>query len=256
MIEIIPAIDLLGGKCVRLHQGNYNLVTEFSSDPIQQALIWQEKGATRLHLVDLDGAKTGKPVNDLTIKAIKKELTIPIQIGGGIRSQQRAEDLINTGIDRVILGTIAIEKPEIVNKLSSKYPGKIIVGIDAKDGRVATRGWINQSKIKATDLVKNLSKSSISAIISTDISTDGTLEGPNLDFLKDIASVSNVPVIASGGIGTIGDILSLLPLEHYGICGVIIGRALYDGKIDLTEAIRVTKNQNMNDITYQNMGTC
>lgn len=256
MIEIIPAIDLLGGKCVRLHQGNYNLVTEFSSDPIQQALIWQEKGATRLHLVDLDGAKTGKPVNDLTIKAIKKELTIPIQIGGGIRSQQRAEDLINTGIDRVILGTIAIEKPEIVTKLSSKYPDKIIVGIDAKDGRVATRGWINQSKTKATDLVRNLSQSSISAIISTDISTDGTLEGPNLDFLKDIASVSNVPVIASGGIGTIGDILSLLPLERYGICGVIIGRALYDGKIDLTEAIRVTKNQTINDLTSQNMGTC
>ena len=256
MIEIIPAIDLLGGKCVRLHQGNYNLVTEFSSDPIQQALIWQEKGATRLHLVDLDGAKTGKPVNDLTIKAIKKELTIPIQIGGGIRSQQRAEDLINTGIDRVILGTIAIENPEIVNKLSSKYPGKILLGIDAKDGKVATRGWVNQSKTKATDLVKNLSQSTVGAIISTDISTDGTLEGPNLNFLKDIASVANVPVIASGGIGTIADILSLLPLERYGISGVIIGRALYDGKIDLSEAIRVTKNQNINDITSKNIGTC
>ncbi len=256
MIEIIPAIDLLGGKCVRLHQGNYNLVTEFSSDPIQQALIWQEKGATRLHLVDLDGAKTGKPVNDLTIKAIKKELTIPIQIGGGIRSEERAEDLINTGIDHVILGTLAIEKPEIVKKLSSKYPGKIILGIDAKDGRVATRGWINQSKTKATDLVKNLSQSRVSAIISTDISTDGTLEGPNLNFLKEIASVSNVPVIASGGIGSIADILSLLPLERYGICGVIIGRALYDGEIDLTEAIRIAKNQNINDITSKNIGTC
>ncbi len=256
MIEIIPAIDLLDGKCVRLHQGNYNLVTEFSSDPIQQALIWQEKGATRLHVVDLDGAKTGKPVNDLTIKAIKKELTIPIQIGGGIRSKQRAEELIEAGIDRVILGTIAIEKPDIVNKLALRYPGKIILGLDAKDGKVATRGWLNQSKTKASELAKALSESGISAIISTDIATDGTLKGPNLNFLKEIATASKVPVIASGGIGTISDVLSLLPLESYGICGVIIGRALYDGQIDLSEAIHVAKNQTINDLSTENMNTC
>ncbi len=256
MIEIIPAIDLLDGKCVRLHQGNYNLVTEFSSDPIKQALTWEGMGATRLHLVDLDGAKTGTPVNDSTIKAIKKKLSIPIQVGGGIRSKERAEELIDIGIDKVILGTIAIEQQVIVNELATKYPGKVILGIDAKDGRVATRGWVNQSEVKASDLAKSLSSKGISAIISTDISTDGTLKGPNLSFLKEIGLASEVPVIASGGIGTISDILSILPLESYGICGVIIGRALYDGKIELSEAIHVAKNQNIHDISSENKSTC
>ena len=255
MIEIIPAIDLLDGKCVRLHQGNYNLVTEFSSDPIKQALTWEGMGATRLHLVDLDGAKTGTPVNDSTIKAIKKKLSIPIQVGGGIRSKARAEELIDIGIDKVILGTIAIEQQVIVNELASKYPGKVILGIDAKDGRVATRGWVNQSEVKASDLAKSLSSKGISAIISTDISTDGTLEGPNLNFLKEIGLASEVPVIASGGIGTISDILSILPLESYGICGVIIGRALFDGKIELSEAIHVAKNQSIQDISSENKST-
>ena len=154
------------------------------------------------------------------------------------------------------MGTIAIEQPVIVNELASKYPGKVILGIDAKDGRVATRGWVNQSEIKASDLAKRLSSKGISAIISTDISTDGTLEGPNLNFLKEIGLASKVPVIASGGIGNISDILSILPLESYGICGVIIGRALYDGKIELSEAIHVAKNQNIHDISSENKSTC
>ncbi len=252
MIEIIPAIDLLNGKCVRLLQGNYGQVTEFNSNPIEQALTWERMGAKRLHIVDLDGAKTGKPVNDHIIKSIKKALRIPVQIGGGIRTTQRAEELIKEGIDRVILGTIAIESPETVQLLASKHPGKIIVGIDAKDGKVATRGWVNKSDTEAEELIRTFSKTDIAEIITTDISTDGTLKGPNLKFLQKMASASTVPVIASGGIGNISDILSITGLEKSGVCGVIVGRALYDGAIDLKEALHIVNNQSMQDLTNQN----
>ena len=252
MIEIIPAIDLLGGKCVRLRQGNYKEVTEFNEDPIEQALLWEAQGAKRLHLVDLDGAKTGHPFNDLVIKEIRKKINIPIQIGGGIRTSRRAEDLINLGINKVILGTLAIENPETVEKLSEKNPNKVVVGIDAKEGKIATRGWINQSKTNASDLIKRFSQTKVAAFICTDISTDGTLQGPNLSFLSEMASISNTPVIASGGIGNIGDILSILPLEEKGISGIILGRALYDGTLDLAEAIRITQNRSLKDITNLN----
>tara|TARA_Y100001968_G_scaffold59441_2_gene50471 strand:- start:714 stop:1481 length:768 start_codon:yes stop_codon:yes gene_type:complete len=247
-MEIIPAIDLLDGNCVRLKQGDYTQVTEFNCDPKQQALIWQEKGAERLHLVDLDGAKTGKPVNDKSIREITSALDIPVQIGGGIRNIQRAKELLNFGLDKIILGTIAIENPHIVNELADKYPGRIIVGIDAKNGKVATRGWISQSSKLATDLTKEFSNQNIAAIISTDISSDGTLNGPSLNSLKEVASASSIPIIASGGIGSIADILSLIPLEAYGVIGIIIGRALYDGTIQLEDAIKALRNRNLKDI--------
>ncbi|KGG18850.1 Phosphoribosylformimino-5-aminoimidazole carboxamide ribotide isomerase [Prochlorococcus marinus str. SS51] len=252
VIEIIPAIDLLKGSCVRLVQGDYNEVTEFNDNPSQQALLWQTLGAKRLHLVDLDGAKTGEPLNDSAIRKIKEKLSIPIQIGGGIRTIQRAEDLIELGVDRVILGTIAIENPNIIEKLSEKHPNKIVVGIDAKEGKVATRGWTNNCEMDATELVKRFSQTNIAAIICTDISTDGTLMGPNLDFLRELALISTVPLIASGGIGSISDILSILPLEQNGINGLIIGRALYDGAFDLAEALKVVKNQDLQDIVNAN----
>ncbi len=252
LMEIIPAIDLLGGVCVRLKKGDYNKVTQFNSDPVSQALLWQKKGAKRLHLVDLDGAKNGKPINNDAIQAIAKVLDIPIQIGGGIRTIERVEELFGYGIDRVILGTIAIEKPQIVKELASIYPEKIVVGIDAKKGKVATRGWLKQSEIKATDLVKDFSELTLAAVISTDIDTDGTLEGPNLNTLKEISMASKVPVIASGGVGSIADLLSLLPLESIGIVGVIIGRALYDGTIDLEEAIRSMSSPLIQDISTEN----
>ncbi|WP_320667639.1 1-(5-phosphoribosyl)-5-[(5-phosphoribosylamino)methylideneamino]imidazole-4-carboxamide isomerase [Prochlorococcus sp. MIT 1307] len=235
-MEIIPAIDLLEGNCVRLNQGDYKQVTHFNSDPLTQALSWQEQGATRLHLVDLDGAKTGLPINDSSIRKITQRLEIPIQIGGGIRTLKRAEELISYGVGRVILGTVAIEKPELVKNLAQRHPEKILIGIDAKKGKVATRGWLNQSNILATDLAKNFHNSGIAGIITTDISKDGTLQGPNLNAMKEIASVSSVPVIASGGIGSTADIISLLPLEAYGVSGVIVGRALYDGTVNLQEA--------------------
>ena len=204
-MEIIPAIDLLNGKCVRLHQGNYNEVTKFNSDPVKQAQIWEDQGAIRLHLVDLDGAKSGEPVNDQIIKEIQKSISIPLQIGGGIRHEDRAHELFDLGIDRIILGTIAIENPGLVKILSQKYPKKIAVGIDAKEGMVATRGWLKQSKITSIELAKKLNDLELAAIISTDISTDGTLKGPNINALREIAEISINPVIASGGIGSVAD---------------------------------------------------
>jgi len=246
-MEIIPAIDLLNGKCVRLNQGNYNEVTKFNSDPVKQAQIWEKQGAKRLHLVDLDGAKTGEPINDQTIKEIKKSISIPIQLGGGIRNIERAKELLDIGIDRIILGTIAIENPELVRVLSQEYPKRIAVGIDAKEGMVATRGWLKRSEITSLELAKQLNELELAAIISTDISTDGTLEGPNIQALREIAEVSINPVIASGGIGSINDLISLVDLEHEGIEAIIVGRALYDGSIDLKEAILTLKNLTIQD---------
>ena len=241
-MEIIPAIDLLNGKCVRLNQGNYNEVTKFNSDPVKQAQIWETQGAKRLHLVDLDGAKTGEPINDLTIKDIKKSITIPIQLGGGIRSIDRAKELFDIGIDRIILGTIAIENPDLVKVLSKEYPKRIAVGIDAKKGMVATRGWLKKSEITSIDLAKQLNDLELAAIISTDIETDGTLKGPNVQALREIANISLNPVIASGGIGSIADLISLADFGNEGIEGIIVGRALYDGSIELKEAIKTLKN--------------
>ncbi len=246
-MEIIPAIDLLNGKCVRLNQGNYNEVTKFSSDPVKQAQTWERQGAKRLHLVDLDGAKTGEPINDQIIKDIKKSIAIPIQLGGGIRNVDRAKELFDIGIDRIILGTIAIEKPELIQVLSQKYPKRIAVGIDAKEGKVATRGWIKQSKISSIELAKQLNDLELAAIISTDISTDGTLKGPNIQALKEISEISINPVIASGGIGSIADLISLVDLENEGVEAIIVGRALYDGSIDLKEAQITLKNLAIQD---------
>ena len=248
-MEIIPAIDLLDGACVRLHQGDYNQVTRFSEDPVAQALSWQSQGATRLHLVDLDGAKRGEPINDAAVRAITAALDIPVQLGGGVRSLERAEELIACGLDRVILGTVAIEQPELVHELAQRHPGRIVVGIDANDGRVATRGWIEQSDVLATDLAQQFSAAGIAAIITTDIATDGTLAGPNLDALRTMAQCSAVPVIASGGIGCMADLLALLPLEPLGVSGVIVGRALYDGRVALGEAIAAIGAARLQDVT-------
>ena len=251
-MEIIPAIDLLDGACVRLHQGDYEQVTRFSDDPVAQALSWQNQGATRLHLVDLDGAKRGEPVNDAAVRAITAALDIPVQLGGGVRSVERAQDLLSCGLDRVILGTVAIEQPELVSQLAQRYPNQIVVGIDAKEGKVATRGWIEQSDVLATDLARRFSDAGIAAIITTDIATDGTLAGPNLTALREMAEASSVPVIASGGIGCMGDLLSLLPLEALGVTGIIVGRALYDGRVELAEAIQAIGAERLQDPTMIN----
>tara|TARA_B100001964_G_scaffold243083_1_gene319950 strand:- start:751 stop:1518 length:768 start_codon:yes stop_codon:yes gene_type:complete len=246
-MEIIPAIDLLNGTCVRLHQGDYEKVTRFNEDPVAQALDWQQQGASRLHLVDLDGAKSGEPVNDSSVRAITAALNIPVQLGGGVRTLERAEELLDFGLERVILGTVAIEQPQLVRQLAQKNPGRVVVGIDAKNGKVATRGWTSQSDRYATDLAEEFNHAGIAAIISTDIETDGTLEGPNLEALRTMANASKVPVIASGGVGCMADLLSLLSLEPYGVTGVIVGRALYDGAVDLREATQAIGDGRLQD---------
>ena len=247
VMEVIPAIDLLDGQCVRLHQGDYDQVTRFSDDPVAQALAWQEQGASRLHLVDLDGARSGEPVNDAVVRAITAALTIPVQLGGGVRSAERAEALLAFGLDRVILGTVAVEQPQLVRELAARHPGRIVVGIDAKDGMVATRGWIEASSIEAEALAASLEGSGVAALITTDIATDGTLAGPNLAFLRRMAQASSIPVIASGGVGELADLLSLLSLAPLGVEGVIVGRALYDGRIDLAEALQAIGPSRLQD---------
>ncbi len=248
-MDVIPAIDLLDGQCVRLHQGDYDQITRFSDDPVAQALAWQGQGAQRLHLVDLDGARTGLPINDAVVRQITAALSIPVQLGGGVRSAERAEALLDCGLDRVILGTVAVEHPELVRELAERHPGRIVVGIDAKDGRVATRGWIEASTVEASALASSFEGSAVAALITTDIATDGTLAGPNLEFLRTMAQASSIPVIASGGIGDLADLLSLLSLAPLGVDGVIVGRALYDGRLDLAEALQAIGPQRLQDPT-------
>jgi len=246
-MQIIPAIDLLDGQCVRLHQGDYDQVTRFSDDPVAQALAWQHQGAERLHLVDLDGARTGEPVNDRVVRAITSALAIPVQLGGGVRSVERAEALLAYGLDRVILGTVALEQPDLVRQLATRHPGRIVVGIDARDGLVATRGWLESSAVAATSLAASFEGSGVAALITTDIATDGTLAGPNLGFLRAMAQASSIPVIASGGVGDLADLLSLLSLAPFGVEGVIVGRALYDGRVDLAEALQAIGPRRLQD---------
>ena len=249
-MKLIPAIDLMNGKCVRLFKGDFNKRKDFSRKPSEQAKFWESEGAKCIHIVDLDGAKTGAPTNDESIKEITRAVNIPIQIGGGIRSQERIKQLFSYGIDKVIMGTSAIENKDLVKDLSNKYPGRIIVGIDAKEGKVSTRGWLKQSNILATDLVKEFSSFKIANFIITDINTDGTLEGTNEIFIRDILEITNVPIIASGGIGSISDLLSLIKFETSGLYGVIVGKALYENKFKITEANNVLSSERLTDIEF------
>jgi phosphoribosylformimino-5-aminoimidazole carboxamide ribotide isomerase len=235
-MNIIPAIDILGGRCVRLYQGDYERSQIFNDHPVDVAKRWVDEGATKLHLVDLDGAKAGLPVNQKTIEAIVKAVDVPIQVGGGLRNYSAVASILALGVQHAILGTIAIERPQLVSNLCQEFPGQIIVGIDARDGKVATKGWLETSDVLATDLAKSMAKLKVAAIVYTDIHRDGTLKGPNLDALRELATAIDIPVIASGGISSISDLLSLLALEPTGVEGAIIGRALYTGDISLTEA--------------------
>lgn len=197
--------------------------------------------------MDLDGARTGEPVNDRVVRAITSALAIPVQLGGGVRSVDRAEALLAYGLDRVILGTVALEQPDLVRQLATRHPGRIVVGIDARDGLVATRGWLESSAVAATSLAASFEGSGVAALITTDIATDGTLAGPNLGFLRAMAQASSIPVIASGGVGDLADLLSLLSLAPLGVEGVIVGRALYDGRVDLAEALQAIGPRRLQD---------
>ncbi len=238
VMDVIPAIDLLGGRCVRLYQGDYNQSEVVADDPVSMAQSWAAQGATRLHLVDLDGAKTGDPINLPIIAKIVAALAIPVQVGGGLRSADRIGALLELGVQQAILGTIAIEQPELVASLCQRYPDQIVVGIDARDGKVATRGWLTTSEVKAVDLGQRMAAGGAAAIIYTDIQRDGTLQGPNIPLLREMATAVPIPVIASGGVSSVTDLLTLLALEPLGVRGVIVGKALYTGNILLPEALR------------------
>ncbi|MEL6909093.1 MAG: 1-(5-phosphoribosyl)-5-[(5-phosphoribosylamino)methylideneamino]imidazole-4-carboxamide isomerase [Cyanobacteria bacterium J06648_1] len=247
-MEVIPAIDLLDGKCVRLYQGDYDQASVFSDNPVEIARQWAAEGATRMHVVDLDGAKEGKSVNLSVIEAIARAIKIPVQVGGGLRDRQGVTRLLETGVQRAILGTVAVEKPELVTELCQEFPDQIVVGIDARDGMVATRGWLETSEVAATDLAQRMANQGAAAIIYTDIHRDGTLSGPNMEALRELAEAIKIPVIASGGVSSLTDLLSLLSLESVGVNGVIVGRAIYTGDVSLKEAVRAVGEGRWQDI--------
>ena len=247
-MEVIPAIDLLEGRCVRLYQGDYAQAETFDENPVLVARQWAEQGATRLHVVDLDGAKAGHPVNLQGIEAIVRAVDVPVQVGGGLRDRNSAATLLKLGVQRVILGTVAVEQPTLVRELCQEFPDQIVVGIDARNGLVATRGWLETSERSAIDLAQQMADFGIAAIIYTDIHRDGTLQGPNLAALRELVSHVSVPVIASGGMSSVTDLLSLLALEPLGVVGAIVGRALYTGDIDLKEALRAVGQGRWQDI--------
>ena len=239
---VIPAIDLKDGKCVRLYQGDMNKATIYSDDPIATALRWQAEGAERLHIVDLDGAVSGTGVNTKVIRQICKSLSIPVQVGGGIRTLEAVERLFFSGVSRAILGTVAYRDPTVVAAACQRFPGKITVGIDARDGRVAVQGWTENTALEAIDLAKQCAGMGVSEIVYTDISRDGTEQGVNIDATLALAQSVSLPIVASGGVASIRDIQRLAQFEAKGIKGVIVGKALYTGAVALAEAIMIGKH--------------
>lgn len=247
-MDVIPAIDLLEGRCVRLYQGDYERSQVFNENPTEVARHWVDQGATRLHVVDLDGAKAGKPVNTKAIEAIVQAVTVPVQVGGGLRDRAGVIQLLDSGVQQLILGTAAVEDQALVEQLCEEFLGKIIIGIDARKGWVATHGWLETSEVAATELAQQMAELGAAAIIYTDIYRDGTLSGPNMDALRELAGSLSIPVIASGGVSSITDLLSLLALEPLGVTGVIVGRALYTGNILLKEAIQAIGPGRLQDV--------
>ena len=238
---ILPAIDLKEGRCVRLEQGLMDKDTVYNDNPAAQALLWQEQGGEFLHIVDLDGAFAGVPKNKSAIQSIVQAIDIPSELGGGIRDLETIEAYLDLGINRVILGTVAKENPDLVKEACRKFPGQIVVGIDAKDGLVAVRGWADVTEKKATEMAREMEGFGVEAIIYTDISRDGMMQGPNIEATRALAEAITIPVIASGGLSTLDDIRNLLKIESSGVSGVITGKAIYSGAIDLREAIALTK---------------
>ncbi len=235
-IDIIPAVDIKGGRCVRLSQGKFDTETVFSEDPIEAALKWQSLGAPRLHVIDLDGAATGELGNYEIIKEMAATIIVPIQVGGGIRNIETVVQLLKAGVERIILGTAAVENPMLVEEACHKFGESIIVGLDTRDGFISTRGWQMDTRITALEVAKNMTKLGVKRFIFTDISRDGMLTEPNFTAIYDLADALRVPVIASGGISTL---THLKIIKHLGVEGVIVGKALYTGNISLKEALAI-----------------
>jgi len=238
---VIPAIDLKEGKCVRLEQGLMEKDTVYSDNPAAMARHWQDEGGELLHLVDLDGAFAGVPKNREAIRAIVAAVDIPTELGGGIRDLATIEAYLELGIDRVILGTVAKENPDLVAEACRRFPGRIVVGIDAKGGLVAVRGWAEVTEKRAIDLAREMEGFGVTAIIYTDIARDGMMQGPNLEATAALAEAISIPVIASGGVSNLDDIRNLLQIEASGVEGVITGKAIYTGSLNLREAVALTK---------------
>jgi phosphoribosylformimino-5-aminoimidazole carboxamide ribotide isomerase len=237
-VLILPAIDLRGGQCVRLRQGDYTRETVFGDDPAAMARRWVDQGAAYLHLVDLDGARQGHPVNGDSVQRIMKAAGVPCQLGGGLRSEEHVAEVLGWGVDRVVLGTRALLDPAWCENLCRRFPGRVCLGIDARQGRVAVQGWQHESDRSALDLARQCASWPLAAIIYTDISRDGMLEGPNFVATAELAAAVAVPILASGGVTTLEDIARLARL---GLAGCVIGRALYEGRLDLAAAIMLAR---------------
>ncbi len=233
-MEIWPAIDLRGGKCVRLKQGDYDRETVFGDDPAEMARHWVAQGAQRFHLVDLDGARDGRPINLASIRAIVDTSGVPCELGGGIRDQQTIEQLLGIGLIRLVVGTSALKEPDWFRRMCGRFPGKLVLGIDAREGRVATEGWLETSETSAVELARQFADEPIAAIIYTDIATDGMLSGPNVAAMAQMQAAVEIPVVASGGVKDKNDVAELAAA---GMAGCIIGRALYEGTITMADAL-------------------
>jgi phosphoribosylformimino-5-aminoimidazole carboxamide ribotide isomerase len=238
---IYPAIDIRGGKCVRLTEGRFDQETVFANNPAEMAKRWETEGAEFLHLVDLDGALAGRPVNIEVIREIIKTVAIPVQLGGGIRSLQAIEEMLDAGVHRVILGSIAVKQPELVKTACESYGSRIVVGIDARNGEVAVEGWGVSGNMTAQDLAVQMAAAGVQRIVYTDISRDGMLTGINVEETRNLARQAGIPVIASGGVAGLEDITALMRAASAGIDGVIIGKALYTGAVTLPEALRAAR---------------
>ena len=238
---IFPAIDIRGGKCVRLTEGRFDQETIFADKPLEMAKQWVAQGAQYLHLVDLDGALKGASVNTAVIKEIVDFVDIPVQLGGGIRTIENIEHILSLGITRVILGSVAVKNPELVKEACQKFGDKIVVGIDAKNGEVAVEGWGISGGVKTEDLAKQMSAVGVERIIFTDISRDGTLTGVNVEAAAELAKLSGLKIIASGGVSSLEDIKAVKAVENSGVEGVIVGKAIYTGAVDLPAAIKIAQ---------------
>ena len=239
--EVIPAIDLLGGEAVRLSQGRYDEATVYDEDPTRVAGRFVAAGIRRLHVVDLEGAKAGRPVQADAVRRIVAAVGgLPVQLGGGLRTLAGIEEALDWGLDRVILGTVALRDPELVRKAAAAHPGRIVVGIDAREGRVAVEGWLEASERTAIEVAKRFEDAGVAAIVYTDIARDGMLTGPNLEATRELARAIGIPVIVSGGVARNEDIVAAAALRNDGIRGVIVGRAIYTGNVDLEAALRST----------------
>lgn len=242
-MEIWPAIDIRGGQCVRLCQGNYHQETVYGASPSEMAAHWQGCGARRLHLVDLDGAKEGTSVNFQAIEAVVANVDIPCELGGGVRNEETIRTLLSLGVNRLVIGTLALKEPDWFCDMAEKFPNRLVLGIDARNGRVATDGWLETSSTLAVDLAKRFDRLPLAALVYTDIATDGMMKGPNFNEMTAMMNVTKIPIVASGGVTKIDDVKRLAEL---GLPACIIGRALYEKTIDLPDALVYEKSGSQN----------